>query len=274
MRHFSSDWDAIEPLMRSRDVMLFLDYDGTLTPIVRRPDLAELSLENRKLLQDLMRTEGLALVIVSGRSLSQLKGLVRLKGCICVGNHGLECEGSSLRFVHPEAVETKPLLQTLARQLKWTFKPFRGILVENKGLTVSVHYRELTGERFEEAQAIFLKIISPHLNTSRLVLSKGKKVWELRPPTGWNKGTMILWLLARRKAKSSKEVLPIYVGDDQTDEDAFKALKGKGIGIKVEENPSQTTEASYFLRGPGEVSLFLKRIKAAKRAKEKSHVIL
>lgn len=274
MRHFLSDWDKIEPLIKNRDVMLFLDYDGTLTPIAQRPDLAELSLENRKLLHDLMRTESLALAIVSGRSLGELKRLVGLRRLTYIGNHGLECECPSLHFVHPEAVEAKPLLQTLTRQLKWVLKPFRGIWVENKGLTVSVHYRELAGERLEEAQAIFLKIISPHLNTSRLVLSKGKKVWEIRPPTGWNKGTMILWLLARRKAKSSKEVLPIYVGDDQTDEDAFRALKGKGVGIKVDEDPPQTTEASYFLRGPEEVSIFLKRIKAVKRVTEKSHVTL
>jgi trehalose-phosphatase len=84
---------------------------------------------------------------------------------------------------------------------------------------------------------------------------------------------MILWLLARRKAKSSKEVVPIYVGDDQTDEDAFKALKRKGIGIKVEENPSETTEASYFLNNPEEVSLFLKRIMALKNVNKKSYVL-
>jgi len=270
--HLFTQWDEVEPLIRDCDVMLFLDYDGTLAPIVRHPALAKLSLENKKLLQGLSRTEDLTTAIVSGRSLAQLKRLVGLKRLIYIGNHGLECEGPPLRFVHPEAVTAKSLLKTLTYRFKQAFKSFPRIFVENKGLTMSVHYRELAEVRFEEARAIFLKMASPHLNTSRLVLSEGKKVWELRPPVRWNKGTMILWLLARRKAESSKEVQPIYVGDDQTDEDAFKALKGKGIGIKINESLSEPTEASYFLNNPEEVSIFLKRILTLKNVKKKSYV--
>jgi trehalose-phosphatase len=149
--HLFTKWDEVEPLIRDCDVMLFLDCDGTLAPIVRHPALAKLSLENKKLLQSLSWTEDLTTAIVSGRSLAHLKRLVGLKRLIYIGNHGLECEGPSLRFVHPQAVTAECLLKTLTYRFKQAFKSFPRIFVENKGLTMSVHYRELAEVRFEEA---------------------------------------------------------------------------------------------------------------------------
>lgn len=271
MRHLLAVWQKVEPLMREHSVMLFLDYDGTLTPIVERPALAKLSSEEKELLSDLMALEDVKIAIVSGRSLADLKERVGVKGLLYAGNHGLEFEGPSIRFVHPEALAAKHLMQKAARGLQEAFKEVPGILVEHKVFTISVHYRKLPEEKVPEAKAVFSKILLPYVKSSKVILKEGKKVWEIRPSTRWHKGTLVLWLLARVLARSSKKVLPIYVGDDQTDEDAFKAVRQRGLGVKVIENKDEPTRARYCLDSPKEVFDFLKRLAAVKRdIKEKS----
>lgn len=267
MRYLFDDWEKIEALVRDHYLALFLDYDGTLTPIVEHPRLAKLSRQGKTILRKLVKTEEVSVSIVSGRSLSEIQRRIGISGCSYAGNHGLEFQGPSLRFVHPEALATKKIMKRVEILLARHLKRFRGLFLENKGITVTVHYRGLRPEKVDEAKSIFTKIIRPYLMSSKLVVNEGKKIWEVRPPTYWNKGTMALWFLARVMAKvSRKEVLPVYIGDDQTDEDAFRTLK-KGIGIKVSEDSTQESEASYFLRSPREVLDFLKKIIAIKKKK-------
>lgn len=260
-----SAWPEIEPRLRKCTVLLFLDYDGTLTPIVDDPLAARLSLKTKKLLRDLSFAEGIKTAIVSGRSLADLKARVGVPGLLYAGNHGLEFEGPSVRFVHPEAASAKNLIRKITIHLKKVFKPFPGILVENKIFTLSVHYRKLAPEKVDPLKALFLKTLGPDFDSSKVVLKEGKKVWEIRPAIRWNKGTLVLWLLARLLARSPGKVLPIYVGDDQTDEDAFRVIQRKGLGVKVMEGKRETTEALYYVRSPKEVFDFLKRLMEVKR---------
>ncbi len=122
-----------------------------------------------------------------------------------------------------------------------------------------------------KARKIFFKVLNPYLRYAQVHFKRGKKVWEVRPPTQWNKGRIVLWLLAGFMTRASAKVVPVYIGDDQTDEDAFKAIGRKGIGIKVTPNEKAVSYASYYLRSPSEVFYFLKRLKYLKE-KGKSHV--
>lgn len=268
MQHLLSAWNEVEPVFRERALMLFLDFDGTLTPIVRQPRLAKLSRVKRKFLQELAAQKEIKTAIVSGRSLADLKKRVGVSGFLYAGNHGLEVEGPSLHFAHPEALTARKLMQKLTVRLKAAFKLFPAVFVENKVFTLSVHYRELASGKLSPARAVFFKVLAPYLNASKVVMTEGKKVWEIRPSHRWNKGTLVLWLLARVIETSSKKVLPIYVGDDRTDEDAFKALRRKGMGVKViEAKEDGPTEALYSLRSSAEVFDFLGRLKALKNSK-------
>jgi trehalose-phosphatase len=123
-----------------------MDYDGTLTPIVERPELAKLPEETCKLLQHLTTRPHFTLGIISGRALADLKALVNLKGILYAGNHGFEIEGPGLSFISPIADEIKPLIRILRQVLNMGVSTIKGVLVEDKGVTLSVHYRQVADE--------------------------------------------------------------------------------------------------------------------------------
>jgi len=271
MQHLLSVWNELLATIKECPVMLFLDYDGTLTPIVRHPSFAKLSLTGKKLLRSLVRTEGIKTVIVSGRSLADMKDRMDIPGLIYVGNHGLEFEGPQIRYVHPMARASKKLLRQLAKKLAQSLKFFPKVFVENKALTLSVHYRQLSPSKVKKAKKVFLKTLRPYLRYAQIVFTRGKKVWEVRPPTRWNKGRIVLWLLARMVAHTATKFVPIYIGDDRTDEDAFKAIRRRGIGIKVTQKGNEVSHAGYYLRSTGEVFDFLRRLKMLKKREKKSY---
>lgn len=244
--------------------MIFLDYDGTLAPIVNDPSKAFLSPFTKQLIKALAETPGVEIVVISGRSLPEIKRLVNIPGLTYVGNHGFEIEGPSMRHVHPSSERAVKLFSRIAKQLTRAFKIDSGILVENKKLTLSVHYRNLEPKMVSEAKKLFEKILTSYLTANQVEIIEGKKVWEIRPALAWNKGATVLWLLERSVAALNSMILPIYIGDDQTDETAFHSLKQSGLTIRVTDNPSEETHAKYFLRGPEEVVEFLKRIKDLK----------
>ncbi len=263
-RHFFDAWNEVAPNLKERYVMLFLDYDGTLTPIVERPEMAKLAPKVRNILKELARQESVKIVVISGRALSEIKRLVDIPSLTYVGNHGFEIEGPSMRHVHPSSEQTAKLLSRIAKRLNKAFKIYPGILVENKKLTLSIHYRNLEAKMVNEAKKLFEKILEPYLTTKQAEITEGKKVWEIRPALAWNKGATVSWLFERSVAALNSAILPVYIGDDQTDETAFHSLKRNGLTIRVTDNPFEETQAKYFLRGPEEVVEFLKRIKGLK----------
>lgn len=268
MKHLFDVWDEVEERLRGRYIMLFLDYDGTLTPIVGRPEMARLAPNVKNILRELARQEGIKVVVISGRSLSNLEKRIRIPSLIYVGNHGFELHGPRIRHVHPSAADSRQLLRTITGRLKKAYDTLPGIVVENKTFTVSIHYRQLAPEKVDFAKFLLLKEIGQHLGKSRVVLTEGKKVWEVRPAIEWDKGKTVLWLFARVLFSARKRVTAVYVGDDLTDEDAFRALKHRGLGVKVTDNPTEATEAAYYLDSPDEVFEFLKRLKQIKIARK------
>jgi trehalose 6-phosphate phosphatase len=124
--------------------------------------------------------------------------------------------------------------------------------LERKHFSVAAHYRNVNeNDAFRVAQAVDA-VAARHRELRRM---DGKKVYELLPDIDWNKGKAALWLL-ETLGLESRNVLPIYIGDDRTDEDAFRALENRGVAIVVSEHP-KVTAANYWLNNPEEVERFL-----------------
>lgn len=254
MKYLFDYWEEIK-MSFERGIILLTDYDGTLTPIVDKPELALLSEDTRVLLREISGQYPIA--IISGRSLADIKDLVGVDGIYYAGNHGLEISGPGLDLKKPEADRTRPLIAKICNQLQDVLGHIEGAIVENKGLTASVHYRLVSDVDFYRLENVFKKVIHPYLSTGKIRMNSGKKVFEIRPNLGWNKGKAARWMID--SVAHQKDSLPIYIGDDRTDEDAFAALKDHGITILVSEK-IKSSNAEYFLRNVGEVRVFLEKL--------------
>ena len=172
------------------------------------------------------------------------------------GNHGLEIEGPGLSLVNPVAEEVKPVFRLLAKVLSKALGEIRGVLVEDKGLTLSVHYRLVAEDKTDEVKNIFERVTAVARSLGKIRTTSGKKVYEVRPPVAWDKGKAIKLLLDKYQ-RPRGEVLPIFLGDDLTDEDGFKVINDYGgLSVFVGEE-SGDTAARYFLRSPAEVEELL-----------------
>lgn len=239
----------------------FLDYDGTLSPIVDRPDAAHLPPATRETVQRLAMRYPVA--VVSGRARADVERRVALSEIAYIGTHGFEIEGpgdgaASLR--HEPALEQAPAIRDVSRALARELADVEGSEIETKPYTVAVHYRRVDPARHPEVEAVVDRQVAAHPGLRK---AEGKRVFEVRPDMEWDKGHAVLWLL-RALALDRPDVVPVYIGDDRTDEDAFRALAGRpagGIGILVAERP-RPTGAGYRLRDPDEVRELLERFAA------------
>lgn len=259
MKDLFQYWDSITKTWGDKKIVLFLDYDGTLTPIARSPSQATLSPENKELLRHLVNNPVFQVVIISGRMLADVKQIVGIKGVIYIGNHGWEIEGSSMHFESLIPVQTSSVLKKIKYELMTQLSDIQGAFVEDKGVTLSVHYRQVAGDKEFLVKRIFDYICRPYHRQHMIKIHAGKKVLELRPPVEWDKGKAALWLLRKHEILYGKgNVLPVYIGDDSSDEDAFIALKDKGITVLV--GYQKFSAADYYLAGPREVTGLLRHI--------------
>lgn len=259
MKHLLSAWpEIIKSLNCAKRILLFTDYDGTLTPIVEKPELAIISEETRLLLKNLATQRRITVGIISGRALADLKEKVNLGEIVYAGNHGFEIEGPGINFVNPLANEVRPLFKALSHLLALALGTTRGVFIENKGLTLSVHYRQMPEHKAPYLESIVQKIVKEFQSIARFRITSGKKVYELRPDVDWDKGKAIKLLMERYNSRNTSETLPIFLGDDITDEDGFHFLKklGKGISVHIGNNLRRTA-AKYYLRSTDEVNSFL-----------------
>jgi len=260
MRVLSAGWPEVRERIRAAAALaIFLDYDGTLTPIVSHPSKARLSATTRRLLGELSRQQRIWVAVVSGRSLKELRRRVGVQGLCYVGNHGLELAGPKIRHINPMARKSRPIIKKIAASLRKELKKIPGAWVEDKGLTLSVHYRQAEPVKKLLARRRFHEVVRPYAEKKQVRLTAGKEVLEVRPPVRWTKGSVVSWLLARRRALSRGPVLPVYIGDDLTDEDAFRAIGKRGVTVRVGAgNPR--TRARYRVRSPAEAARFLEII--------------
>lgn len=248
------DFERISRMAQGNRIAVFLDYDGTLSPIVETPEQAVMPEEIREAVTELSRycTVG----VISGRDLKDVRDKVGMNFIVYAGSHGFDIAGpEGLQIERTVGGEFLPVLDTAEHELSGKLGSIRGVLVERKKFAIAIHYRRVNPENVEEVEAIVDIITGQH---PELRKSHGKKIFELQPQIDWNKGRAIL-LLLRTLELDKKDVLPLYIGDDVTDEDAFRAIKGRGIGIVVRDQPYETA-AVYRLKDPNEVGEFLKRL--------------
>jgi len=306
-----TSFESITELANGKRLALFLDYDGTLSPIVDNPANAvmsdEVCFESLLLvqfkLQRICTTVSVIFpryfsqmraavrhvaslfptAIISGRSRDKVFDFVKLTELYYAGSHGMdimgpvrksessghhvECvtstdsEGKEVNLFQP-ASEFLPMIAEVFENLSESIKDIEGARMEDNKFCVSVHYRNVAPHDYEKVHQRVTAVLKDY---PFLRLTHGRKVLEVRPVIDWNKGKAVEFLLESLGLSESEDVLPIYVGDDKTDEDAFKVLKAnnRGFGILVSSVPKDS-DASYSLRDPAEVMEFLRTLAAWK----------
>jgi len=245
--------DLIGRLVRAKKIIFFLDYDGTLTPIRKKPGLAKISKSAKATLEKLARQKWAEIFIISGRTLKDVRNLVGIKSISYSGNHGIELKGPILQFTHPTACQTKPYIQRSYKLIRKNVK-IKGMILENKFYTLSVHYRLVAKSYVATLRMIVENAIRDLRKDRNIKITEGKKVIEVRPNIEWHKGKIVEWILRKTKVKKA---LPIYIGDDITDEDAFRSLGKNGITVLVSKRKKKTG-AKYILNSPSDVLDFIK----------------
>lgn len=240
-------WDVAESLRLGKPILCVFDFDGTLAPLVDHPARAGLSLPLRRELEGLRGRAGVA--VLSGRALRDVRRRVGVKGIVYGGNHGVELEGQGQAYLHLAARRLKSHAGVLLCRARHVFKDVPGVIIEGKGFGVSVHFRRVALP-FRRMFDRGVRNLKRETHALAFLWTRGHKVWDLRPPTGWDKGKA-LDLLWRRMGKP----FVVCVGDDVTDEDMFRSVRGKGFGVKV---GGERTKARYRLTSQKEVPRFLK----------------
>ncbi|MBP7056825.1 MAG: trehalose-phosphatase [Candidatus Omnitrophica bacterium] len=260
-KYLFSKPEALRRSIKGKSLFLFLDYDGTLAPIAETPDGAATPENVKYLLRELSKIQDCRIAIVSGRALRDISKRIGLKGIIYVGNHGFEIKGPKIKFKSPVSPGYRKTLETIKARLEKALSSISGAFIEDKTFSLSVHYRLVDKKDVLTVKNEFYSTIFLYELRNSIQVKPGKMVLEVRPPVPWNKGKVVLWLLGRRLfavRDRSVKVMPVYIGDDVTDEDAFKSLKNRGITIFV--GKPGRTKAHFYLKNPAETARFLEII--------------
>lgn len=244
--------DALELLEPpgQRNIALFLDYDGTLTPLVDDPSSAVLDPGSRSVLRWLAGEY--PVIVVSGRDTAEVRTLTGVSNITYAGSHGHEIEyQDGTRYQHPASVESLERLHDAETRLRTELGDLDDVSIERKGFAVAVHTRLSSPASRARAHSV-VGLVAGRIDG--LVMTSGKEVREIRPDLDWNKGTAIEFLL---KTKFSGR-RPIFIGDDVTDEDGFEVVRGLGgITVIVGPEPDRETAAEFELADPPQVIDFL-----------------
>ncbi len=252
--HLFTKDEEIANLMKNKKLIVFLDYDGTLTPIVPLPDQAILNSNTRDVVDKL--SNFIPVIIISGRDMDVLKNFVQLKNIIYSSCHGFEIDSSEKYKLHYEVdKDALSFLTQITTQINQVLSSITGIQIETKKYSVSVHYRNVEEKHLDFIRQTILQLME---NYPQLTLGKGKKILEIRPNVDWHKGKAMLWIINQLQL-NPETTCPIYIGDDLTDEDALAVLPAAGIGILVGSHEDKTY-ASYRLKNPAEVKDFLQSL--------------
>uniref|UniRef100_A0A0E0M0I3 Trehalose 6-phosphate phosphatase n=1 Tax=Oryza punctata TaxID=4537 RepID=A0A0E0M0I3_ORYPU len=277
-RHPSAlgEFEKVVAASKGKQIVMFLDYDGTLSPIVDDPDAAFMSETMRMAVRSVAKHFPTA--IVSGRCRDKVFEFVKLAELYYAGSHGMDIKGpakpsSSSRHaakspppkgvLFQPASEFLPMIEQVHQRLEQATSSIPGAKVENNKFCVSVHFRCVDEKSWGALAETVRRVVREF---PRLRLSQGRMVFEVRPTIKWDKGKALEFLLDSLGFADCSDVLPVYIGDDRTDEDAFKVLRrrGQGVGILVSKHPKETS-ASFSLQEPAEVMEFLLRLVEWKR---------
>lgn len=231
-------------------ILLLLDFDGTLSPLAPTPKKARMPRAIRSALLNLGARPSFAVSIVTGRSVHDVKALVRSAKLYYAGNHGLEITGPHLKFKHPRAFALRPVIKSLEPIIKNEFRKIRGVIVEDKGLTLSIHYRRVK-DRHRVNFRQKMRALMKDMKMKPIRWMAGKRVWEMMPMVAWHKGRAALFL-----SRHLRRPFLVAVGDDNTDEDMFRSINRRGISIRVGRRSDSV--AQYYLESQPDVLHFLK----------------
>ncbi len=264
--HALNHSDAFEAALAGRRPAVFLDYDGTLTPIVQRPELAILSDRGRQVVSELATR--LPTAVVSGRDRPDVERLVALDELTYVGSHGFDIVVPGGRQVdNPIAGDFTPLLDEVEAKLVEGLGPIPGAQVERKKFSIAAHYRNVADADYARFREVLDGVVNDHDGIKE---KTGKKVFELQPKLDWDKGKAVLWLLEALEINHNDgvpidDIVPMFFGDDVTDEDAFGALQGQGLSVIVsdreDEGTGRRTAASFRVYDTEELLTLLERLK-------------
>jgi trehalose 6-phosphate phosphatase len=254
-RRMSELPDALQAvdIMTARRPAVFFDFDGTLSDIVDDPDAAQLTAGAAEALT--LLTAQCPVAVLSGRDLADVRQRIGLPGIWYAGSHGFELTGpDGKHHQNDEAAATIPVLQRAGAELREQLGHIVGVVVEHKRFGVAVHYRNAARNRVGEVLAA-VRAAGQH---SALRVTTGREVIELRPNVDWDKGKTLRWVLGHIHDAAPGQLLPIYLGDDITDEDAFDEVRDDGIAIVVrhDEDGDRPTAAQYGLDNPRRVVEF------------------
>jgi len=249
-RHLLKNLDRLGEIMGERRISLFLDYDGTLTPIVARPERAALSYQMREILKGLSKAYPTA--IISGRGLADVRKRVGIDRLTYAGNHGTEIWSAEYTMVFDAGASYKKELERLVPGLEALSNAHRGVIMEHKGQSITMHYRLLDARSAKIFAEQYAKVVEKAAAGGAVRLAESKKAFEIRPSADWNKGRAVDWLLQRKPFTGT---CPIYIGDDETDKDGYAAIAGRGVSVHV---GSEIKEADYYLVAQTEVRTLLK----------------
>ncbi len=261
MQHLFDEWPQVRAALEaSAHWLVMLDFDGTLAPIAEHPDQAVLPAATKQHLSKLAAASGIDLVILSGRSIADLHPRIGIDGLEFSGNHGRErWKPGSPRSERDSSV--RAIVAQVCEQISHQAAGIPGAFVEDKGLTASLHYRQVP----MEFQVKIRNVVHEAGRTfgDAIEVSEGKRVFDFFPADDTNKGTAAMALLAERGGAA--EVLPIYCGDDTTDETVFRALPPESITVFVG-NGETPSAARYRVDDTTEVAEFLRRIASLRGA--------
>jgi len=250
MKSIFEFWSEIAQKIREKNsVFLALDYDGVLAPIAPQPVQALLPPATRELLKELVKSPRIRVAVISGRAVDDVRNHLGVPQIIYAGNHGIEIDLNGVQEPHVGEDNRSSLIE-MRSELQTLFAEFPGVLLEDKGFGICVHYREVNPTDlpgFKERFSHWAKNLPPSLK-----IADAKMVYEVRPKSAWNKGDAV-WHIWQATGPSA---LPICLGDDLTDEDGFRTLLGRGINIYVGEE--RHSYAEYIIRAQTEVGDFLR----------------
>lgn len=244
------DPPIVRRLRRARKLALFLDYDGTLTPIAATREAALPGASTMKVLRALVRSRNVRVAIVTGRSLSHVPRSIRTCGADLAADHGVRIVSRRGIWTHPALENLQPAIRQVYAALQERLRLIPGIRIERKRWSVDIHFRQVHLRHVPAIRTCVRSVMRS--SGGALRLTQGKKVLEARPAIPWSKGHAILKLLATREYAGA---VPVFIGDDRTDEDGFRALGDRGITVHV--GTSRRTAARYMVRGVPEVLSFL-----------------
>jgi trehalose 6-phosphate phosphatase len=254
---------ATKARLAGTPLVVMLDVDGTLAPIVPVFDQATVPFETQRAVASLLARPGVQVALVSGRGAAVARRMVGVTNVWVAGNHGFELQGPNGEdFADPDVASYRDVIATAVTRLHPRVSAMEGVIVEDKAITLSVHWRLADPATVPQLREAIDNVAQP----LGLRVTEGKRIFEIRPPALIDKGTAVLGL-AERLTSGREDASIVFAGDDVTDEDAIRALRAshpRAVTVRIlgDENPA--TAAEFSLRDTDAMRQFLEELARAR----------